>query len=85
MAGKDKKNPNKSNRFLVLSGIGLQMGVIVFLGAYLGKWLDAKYPSNKNWFTIGLTLFAVVISLYSILRQVNRLNEQDDKDNEDGN
>lgn len=85
MAAKDKKDQNKSSRFLALSGIGLQMGVIVFLGAYLGKWLDAKYPSDKKWFTIGLTLFAVVISLYSILRQVNRLNEQDDKDNKDGN
>lgn len=77
----DKKDNKRPNRFLRLSGIGAQMAVTVYLGATLGKWLDAKYPSNKNWFTIGLTIFAVAISLYSILRQVNELNRQDDEDN----
>lgn len=55
------------------------MGVTVFLGAYLGKFLDQKFPSNKNWFTIGLTIFAVAISLYNILQQVNRINQEEDK------
>lgn len=74
------KKPSKSNRFLRLSGIGLQMGATIFLGAYLGKYLDTLYPSNKKWFTIGLTLFAVAISLYNILRQVNNINKEEDED-----
>lgn len=79
MSGKkDKKGPN---RFLQLSSIGAQMAVAVYLAAAAGKWLDEKYPSNKKWFTIGLTLFAVALSLYSILRQVNELNRKDDEDN----
>lgn len=73
-----KKEPKKIPRFARLSGIGLQMGVTIFLGAYLGKYLDAKYPMDKKWFTIGLTLFAVAISLYNILRQVNKINAEDD-------
>jgi F0F1-type ATP synthase assembly protein I len=77
----DKKKKKRPNRFLRLSGIGAQMAVTVYLGATAGKWLDEKYPSNKKWFTIGLTLFAVALSLYSILRQVNELNKQDDEDN----
>lgn len=75
------KKPNrKVPRFARLSGIGLQMGATIFLGAYLGKYLDGKYPSDKNWYTIGLTLFAVAISLYNILKQVNRINNEDDSE-----
>lgn len=54
------------------------MGATVFLGAYIGRWLDDKYPADKKWFTIGFTLFAVVISLYSVLKQVNRINKEED-------
>lgn len=66
-------------RYAKLSGIGLQMGVTIFLGAQLGKYLDTKFPSDKKWWTIGLTLFAVVISLYSVLKQVNRINTEDER------
>ncbi len=74
----DKKNKN-APRFARLTGIGFQMGVTIFLGAYLGKFLDEKYPSDKKWFTILFTLLAVAISLYNILQQVNRLNKEEDE------
>jgi F0F1-type ATP synthase assembly protein I len=76
----DKKERREAlRRYARLSGIGLQMGVTIFLGAQLGRYLDGKYPSDKKWWTIGLTLFAVVASLYSVLRQVNRLNDEEKK------
>lgn len=74
-----EKKPNKLPKFARLSGIGLQMGVTIFLGAYLGKYLDEKYPSNKKWFTIGFTLLAVAIALYNVLRQVNKINAEEDE------
>lgn len=74
---KESKGPS---RFLRLSGLGFQMGATIFLGAYLGKFLDEKYPMDKKWWTIGLTLTAVAISLYNVLRQLNRINAEDDKD-----
>ena len=74
----DKKKSNGTSKFARLSGVGLQMGATIFLGAYAGKLLDEKYPSNKKWFTIGLTLFAVGLSLYNVLRQVNKLNSEDE-------
>lgn len=73
-----KKLKGPTNRFLRLTGIGFQMGVTIFLGAYFGRWLDEKYPSDKKWWTIGLTLFAVVVSLYSVLKQVNKINQEED-------
>jgi len=54
------------------------MGVTIFAGAYFGKWLDEKYPSDKKWFTIGFTLLAVAISLFNVLRQVNKINSKND-------
>ena len=76
MAEEPKRNLSK---FARLSGIGIQMGATIFLGAYLGKYLDERYPSNKKWFTILFTLLAVGISLYNILRQVNKLNNEKDE------
>ncbi len=70
--------PKKRNRYLELMGIAAQMGGTIFLGAYLGKWLDSKYPSEKQWYTIGCTLAAVALSFYIVLKQVNKLNDQDD-------
>lgn len=69
----------KPNRYLELMGIAAQMGITIFLGAYLGKWLDGKYPNDKNWFTIVFTLLAVAIALYMVLKQVNKLNEDEDQ------
>ena len=80
MASDKKKKKGPQNRFLRLTGIGAQMGVTIFLGAYIGRWLDNQYPSDKKWWTIGLTIFSVVVALYSVLKQVNRLNELEDED-----
>ena len=74
-ANKNNKPKRPLNTVFQLSGAGIQMGVTIYLGAKLGKWLDAEYPNEKNWFTIGLTLFAVAISLYHLIQQVNRLNK----------
>ena len=81
MSALEDENRTKKEvpKFARLSGIGLQMGATIFLGAYLGKILDERYPMEKKWWTIGLTLFAVGISLYNVLKQVNRINSQDDK------
>jgi F0F1-type ATP synthase assembly protein I len=65
------------NKFIALSGAGLQMGATIFIGANFGKYLDSKYPLDKNWFTIGFTLFAVSIAMYNLLKQVNKLNDSD--------
>ena len=81
MSEQEDKEQRKRGRLLQLSGIGIQMAGTIFLGAYLGRWLDEKYPSDKKWFTIGLTILAVILSMYSILKKVNELNRQDVEDN----
>jgi len=67
----------QSKKFLVLTGIAIQMGVTVFLGAYLGKYLDMKYSFSKKWFTMLFTILSIGISIYFLLRQLKRINEKD--------
>ena len=71
-----KKKPKQFNSFARFSGIAFQMGATIFLAAYAGKWLDQKYPSEKKWFTIGLTLLGVGFALFNVLRQINKNNEE---------
>ncbi len=66
---------NRLRNWAVLSGIGFQMGATIFVCAWIGKKLDERFPSNKNWFTIGLVLFGVFASLYIVLKQLKNLNK----------
>ena len=71
----NQKQPKKQlNKYLRLTGIGLQMGITIYLASYLGKWLDVKYPNENNLYTIILTLLGVAISFYSLLKQVKKIN-----------
>jgi len=53
------------------------MGVVIFVFAYIGQWLDGKYPNVNNNYTKGVTMFGVFLSLYNVYRQVKDLNKYD--------
>lgn len=75
----EKKESKKktNNKWLALINIPIQMGVIVFLFAYVGKWLDANYVNPHNLFVKSLTLLGVAIAFYNINRQLKDINEAD--------
>ncbi|MDG1476806.1 MAG: AtpZ/AtpI family protein [Vicingaceae bacterium] len=75
----NKKSSNTLKSIAIFTGIAAQMGVTIFLGAYFGKWLDIKYPADKKWFTMLFTLIGVGISLYVVLKQLNKFNNAQDK------
>ena len=56
-----------------LSGIGIQMGLTIYLGNLLVSWLDKKY--DTNYLEISITLVAIFASMYSMIRQANNLNK----------
>ena len=75
---KKLKNKKKQrNRFLALSSLPFQMGITIYLGAYFGKFLDQKYLTEKPWFTISCVFLAIIISLYSVVQQLNTINKDD--------
>ncbi|MDC1471825.1 AtpZ/AtpI family protein [Flavobacteriaceae bacterium] len=57
----------------MLSAIGIQMGLTIYLFVSLGKWLDQNYNPEQKTFLILCTLFGVAISLYAVLKQLNRI------------
>lgn len=63
------------NKWLALINIPFQMGIIIFAFAFLGNWLDEKYPNPNDLYVKILTLLGVFIALYNVIRQVNQLNK----------
>lgn len=71
------QNPKKPFRnYLVFSGIAVQMGLIIYLGVYLGKWIDGKMAYQKRYFTILFTFMAMVIAIYAVIAQLKKFNER---------
>lgn len=75
----DNPNQNKrsNNKWLAFINIPIQMGVIVFLFAYSGKWLDNKYPNEHRLYVKVLTLVGVAIAFYNLNRQLKEINKMD--------
>ncbi len=73
----DNKDPKKqtNNRWLALINIPIQMGAIIFLFAYLGNWLDEKYPNSHTIYVKILTLVGVAIAFYNINIQLKDINK----------
>ena len=72
----NKQKPKKENQLknaIQLSGIGIQMGVIIYVFVLLGKWLDSSYNNGDKLFIIITTLLGVAVSLYVVLKQLNRI------------
>lgn len=74
MDNNENKKPEKPlKNVAVLSGIAIQMGVTIYLFVILGKWLDTKFNNDDKLFIIIMTLLGVAVSLYAVIKQVNRI------------
>lgn len=75
------KLPDKQSakNIVAYSSLGIQVAVIVGAFAYLGRWLDDKYPMDKKWFTLGFVLLGVALSIYTVIRQLNEINNRKDQ------
>ncbi len=72
------KKKKQLRKFAQLSGVAFQMGVTIYLGAYFGKKLDIYFETSNKIFTLILTLAALLISLYSIIQQLKKINDKYD-------
>lgn len=68
------KGNNAIKRWAILSGVAIQMGVIIYLFVQLGKWLDIRFSDGGKTFLIICTLLGVAASLFLVLRQTKDLN-----------
>jgi F0F1-type ATP synthase assembly protein I len=79
MPEKPIKKKKQLNKYVSLASIPFQIGSVVYVGSYFGKILDLKYGFVKTPWTLLLTLLAMVVSVYSVIQQLNRLNKQDEE------
>ena len=75
----NRKKPKKQlNQFVRFSGIAIQMGLTIYLGSMLGKWLDQKFPNDSELYLKICTITAVFSTMYSVIRQVSKRSKNDD-------
>jgi hypothetical protein len=67
------KQKNQFPKYLALMGVAAQMGGTIYLFSFFGKKLDEQYPNDKNYYTTFLTLFGVFVSMYVLVKQLNRI------------
>lgn len=70
----EKERPLR--RYLMLSGIGIQMGATIFLFSLGGRKLDEYFEPEKDWFTILSVLLGVFVAVYMVIKQLNSLNKK---------
>lgn len=75
---KTKKKPNGFSKYARFSALGIQMGVIIGFFSWLGVYLDDKYQSKTDWWTVGLSLFGVTTALYLIIREVIKISKENE-------
>ncbi len=64
---KDKKSPLKT--YAVYSSLGMQMAVIILVGAFGGRELDKWVQWHFPVFTVTLTLLAIALSILYGIRE----------------
>ena len=70
---KDRKNAALKN-WAVFSGLGLQMGLVIYLGNLVGSWLDTQF--NTSFLEEIVTLIAVFGAMFMVVYRVNRMHKK---------
>lgn len=56
-----------------LSGAGIQMVLIIGIFVFGGRKLDQHYGLEKPWWTLGLAICGVIISLVFMVRAFSKI------------
>lgn len=54
--------------YMQYAGIGFQMGIIILIGAIVGKKLDERAANDRPYFTILLAVLATFAAMYLALK-----------------
>ena len=71
MSPEKKPHDNPLKALAKVSGMGIQMGLMIFGGHWLGQWLDQKM--QWNFLETGLTMLMVVLSIYQMIKQTKNI------------
>ena len=71
------KEKKKANLFVRFSSAGIQMALLITVGALGGQYLDEKSGNKQPIYTIIFSLFAVAIGLYLIIKEVLNITKEE--------
>ncbi len=54
------------------------MAAIIFSLSWLGLYCDKKFETTTPWWTLCLSLFGVIVSMFLVIREVIKINAQDE-------
>jgi len=77
-----KSRGKQVRELAVLSGLGIEVGAAVGIGAGLGYWLDQRFGTHP-WLLLLFTGFGIVAGVKAVLREVRRLQAEQFNQNED--
>jgi len=72
-SGKAPGSKERPNAFYRLTGMAIKMGVVIYLGVYLGQMADANATSDIPWFTLIGSLAGVAAAIYFAIKDVSNL------------
>jgi F0F1-type ATP synthase assembly protein I len=72
----ESDSKKKVSKFIRFTTVGMQMAGIIAFFCWLGYFLDKKYNSKTPWWTVGLSLFGVLTSLYLVIREVINISKE---------
>lgn len=73
---KSEKTPGKGKPATAayrLTGMGIKMGVVIYLGIYGGQKIDERTPWETPWFTLLGALLGVGMALYFAISDLRQL------------
>jgi ATP synthase protein I len=71
------KEKKKINLFVRFSSAGIQMALLIIVGAIGGQYLDENSGNGKPIYTVIFSLFALAIGLYLIIKEVLNITKED--------
>lgn len=79
MSDKNSDRKDNLNQYIRFSSVAIQMGVIITAGALGGNWLDDYFGFETPILTIILSLLAIGIALYLVIKEVNNMTKENDE------
>lgn len=71
------RKSQRYNRYLRYSTVGLEMGLSVIIGLFVGQWLDARL-GTEPWLLLVFLLFGMAAGFRSIFRLARHRHDNED-------
>jgi ATP synthase protein I len=71
------RKSRRYDRYLRYSTVGLEMGLSVIIGLFVGQWLDKQF-GTEPWLLLVFLLFGMVAGFRSIFRLARHRHDNED-------